>query len=200
MQKKVVLYARVSTSKDQNTEVQFHELRRFVVARGWQVVEEISDTGFSGKTDKRPGLKRLMELVRSRRTDIVVVVKLDRLFRSIQNCVVTLNEFTDLGVEFVAVSNQIDLTTATGKFFAHQLAAFAELEANLIRERTIAGLDFARANGKRLGRPPLNLGDHIRTLRAEGLSYRNIQKRLQCSSWLVRKALKDARKSPLESP
>lgn len=82
--KKVLIYARCSTTQhDQRPEVQVEELRRYCEARGFEVCEEVVDHGFSGSTEKRPGLKRLQELVRSRKVDVVVVVKLDRLFRSV---------------------------------------------------------------------------------------------------------------------
>lgn len=151
---RVLTYSRVSTSnKDQNPEVQFHELRRYCAARGWEVVDEIVDHGFTGSTDNRPGLKRLLALVRERRVDVVVVVKMDRLFRSLKHLVATLEEWQALGVQFVATKDNIDYTTPSGRLFAQILGSLAEFEKSLLIERTRMGLDHARAMGKTLGRP-----------------------------------------------
>lgn len=87
--KRVLIYARCSTKREQNPEVQLEQLRKFVSARDWEVVEEIIDTGYSGTSENRPGLKKLMAMTRSREVDIVVIVKLDRLFRSLKNMVNT---------------------------------------------------------------------------------------------------------------
>ncbi len=76
---RAITYSRVSTSHhDQNPEVQCAELRRYCSARGWAITEELIDHGFSGGSDQRPGLKRLLELARARAVDVVVVTKLDR--------------------------------------------------------------------------------------------------------------------------
>ena len=169
MNKRVVLYARCSTTRDQNPEVQLAELRRFCIARDWQVIEEITDHGFSGSNADRPGLKKLLRLVRERQVDVVAVLKLDRLFRSLKHLVVTVEEFEELDVEFVSVKDQLDLTTSAGRLLRNLLACFAEFEAALIRERTLIGLDHAVAMGKTLGRPP-KVGTHkIVELRKSGL-------------------------------
>jgi DNA invertase Pin-like site-specific DNA recombinase len=191
-------YSRVSTSdKGQNPEVQAAELRRYTAARGWTLAEEIIDHGFSGGTDQRPGLKRLMALIRAREVDVIVVTKLDRFARSLKHLVSALDEFTALGVLFVSVGDQIDLTTASGRLMLHLLAAFAEFERALIRERTLMGLAHAKSCGKVLGRPKTRDDDAILRLRAEGLSYSQIQKRLGISRPAIHRALKSAgTKSP----
>lgn len=199
MSKRCVLYARVSTRRDQHTESQLRALRDYALARGWRVIEEATDEGFSGKSEKRPGYKRVMELVRKRRVDVLVVTKLDRLFRSLRSIVTTLQEFNDLGVEFVSINDQLDLTTASGRLMLHIVAAFAEFELALVKERTFAGLENAVAKGKKLGRPRLGLDEEIIRLRASGWSYRSIQDGLQCSSSVIRRAILSASKSPLEN-
>lgn len=194
-QRIVALYARCSTTKDQQPEVQLSELRKFCEARGWNIAHEFVDQGFSGSTDKRPDLKRLMDLVRRRKVDVVIVVKLDRLFRSLKNMVMTLQELEDLGVEFVSLRDNVDLTTASGRLMLHLLSAMAEFERSLISERTTAGLDYARSIGKRLGRPKSVDVYEIRNLRASGLSFRQIMKRLNCSMGAVNRALGGAPKT-----
>jgi DNA invertase Pin-like site-specific DNA recombinase len=190
--RRVVTYARCSTSRDQKPEIQLEELRRYCSARGWQVVDEVIDHGYSGTRSDRPGLKRIMELARSRQVDVVVVVKLDRLFRSLKHLVITLQEFTELDVDFVSIKDQIDVTTASGRLMLHLLAAFAEFERELIVERTILGLEYAKSQGKRLGRPPENTFGQVAKileLRDEGLSYTAVAKRLGITKSAVYRAI-----------
>src|SRR5271166_5439709 len=96
---KALAYTRVSTH-DQNPEIQITELRSYCISREWTIAEEIVDHGFSGGSDQRPGLKQLMAMVRSRKVDIVVVTKLDRMARSLRHLVSLLDEFSSLGVKF----------------------------------------------------------------------------------------------------
>lgn len=189
---RAVIYARVSTSHhDQKPEVQVEHLRKFCRAREWEIGHEIVDHGFSGSNDRRPGLRQLMQLVREREVDAVVVVKLDRLFRSLKHLVVTLEEFEALGVAFVATKDAIDWTTPAGRFFCQVLGSLAELEKSILVERTLMGLEHARAKGKRLGRPTLNVEEKVRALRRQGRTYREIQSKLKISPGTVRNCLKD---------
>jgi DNA invertase Pin-like site-specific DNA recombinase len=198
---KALTYSRVSTAdKGQNPEVQAAELRRYCVAREWAITEEIVDHGYSGGTDQRPGLKRLMALVRSRKVDVVVVAKMDRLFRSLKHLVTTLDEFSALGVQFVSIGDQIDLTTAGGRLMLHLLGAFGEFERALIRERTMAGLAYARSQGKKLGRPITRPDDAILQLRSEGASYTAIQRKLGVSRPAIRRALLAAAAASTKTP
>lgn len=193
--KRVLLYARVSTShREQKPEVQLYEMRKFCEARGWEVVEEIVDHGYRGATDNRPGLKQLYKLVRGRKVDVIVVAKLDRLFRSLKHIVLSLQEFSDLGVDFVSLREQIDMTTAGGRLMTHIVGAFAEFEKDLIRERTMDGLDYAVSQGKVLGRPETKDSARILELRAQGMSYRKIAKELNCSQGAVCRAIDAASK------
>ena len=188
--KKVVIYARCSTVHDQNPEVQIKQLREYCGARGWEVTKEIMDHGYSGSSEKRPGLNEVLFLVRSKVVDVVCVVKLDRLFRSLKHLVTTLHEFEELRCEFVSISDNLDMTTAAGRLHFQILGAFGEFEKNLIRERTLAGLAYAVSKGKVLGRPKLNLDKEIVKLRSEGRTYREIEKVLRCSSTVVKRAIR----------
>ena len=194
---KTITYTRVSTDdKGQNPEVQSAELRRYCLARGWEITEEIVDHGYSGGTDQRPGLKRLIAAVRSREVDAVIVVKLDRLFRSLKHLVATLEEFQSLGITFVATKDNVDYSTPAGRFFVQILGSLAEFEKSLLRERTMMGLAHARAVGKKLGRPATTDNATIIELGKAGLSYRAIQKRLGVSAGAVWRAMSGAPKSP----
>lgn len=131
-----------------------------------------------------------MALVRSRKVDIVVVTKLDRFARSLKHLVGMLEEFKDLNSRFVSLNDQIDMTTASGRLMLHIIAAFAEFELALVRERTMAGLAYARSQGKKLGRPPLHDRQAILSLRSGGMSYREIARTLNCSVSSVTDALR----------
>lgn len=153
LQVRVLTYSRVSTERDQDPQAQRTELAQYCQARSWQVIEEIIDHGYSSGTDNRPGLKRLLTLVRARKVDVVIVTKLDRIARSLKHLVGMLDELQELGIQFVSIHDQIDLTTASGRLMVHVIAAFSEFERALIRERTTLGLAYARSQGKQLGRP-----------------------------------------------
>ena len=186
----VATYSRVSTQRiDQKPEVQVHELRRYCKARKFKIAHELVDRA-TGSTDDRVGFKKLMALVRSREVDAVIVVKLDRLFRSLKHLVNTLSEFEALGVKFIATRDQVDLTTPAGRLFIQILGSLAEFERELIRERVLLGLDHARRSGKVLGRPKVSDDVQIRTLRSQGMSYRKIEKQLEVSSGAVWRALR----------
>jgi len=196
MNARIAIYARVSTSHhDQKPEIQTNELKRYCLARGWQNFEEFVDHGYSGGSDNRPALKRLLSLARSREVDVIIVTKLDRLFRSLKHLVTVLDEFSAFGIQFIATKDAIDWTTPTGRLFTQILASLAEFEKELIRERTLAGLAHARSTGKRLGRPTLHDHDEIRRLRAHGLSYRAIVRKLQVPMGVVTRAIKTAPKT-----
>src|SRR6202521_305311 len=145
------LYQRVSTL-DQNPENQALELRRYIAARGWSTVEYV-DRGVSGAKDRRPALDRLLIDARRRRFDVLVVWRLDRLGRNLRHLITLLEELQALGIAFVSLNEGIDATTPAGKLQMHILGAIAEFERARIAERVKAGLQRARAQGKRLGRP-----------------------------------------------
>jgi DNA invertase Pin-like site-specific DNA recombinase len=148
---KAAIYARVSTL-DQEPENQLQELRRYVQARAWTAVEYV-DRGVSGAKDRRPALDSMLTDARRRRFDVVVCWRLDRLGRNLKHLITLLEELQALGVAFVSLAEGIDATTPAGKLQMHILGAIAEFERERIRERVLAGLQRARGQGKRLGRP-----------------------------------------------
>jgi DNA invertase Pin-like site-specific DNA recombinase len=151
---RVAIYARVSTT-DQEPENQLHELRQYVAARGWTPAEYV-DRGISGSKDRRPALDALVRDARRRRFDVLVCWRLDRLGRNLRHLVTLIEELQALGIAFVSLGEGIDCTTPAGKLQLHILAALAEFERERIRERVLAGLARARAQGQRLGRPRLH--------------------------------------------
>jgi DNA invertase Pin-like site-specific DNA recombinase len=111
------------------------------------------DRGISGAKDRRPALDQLSADARRRRFDVVVCWRLDRLGRSLRHLIAMLDEFQALGIAFVSLGEGIDATTPAGKLQMHILGAIAEFERARIAERVKAGLQRARSQGKRLGRP-----------------------------------------------
>jgi DNA invertase Pin-like site-specific DNA recombinase len=148
---KAAIYARVSTV-DQEPENQLQELRRYVEARGWTAVEYV-DRGVSGAKDRRPALDQMLGDAKRRKFDVVVCWRLDRLGRNLKHLITLLEDLHALGIAFVSLAEGIDATTPAGKLQMHILGAIAEFERERIRERVMAGLQRARTQGKRLGRP-----------------------------------------------
>jgi DNA invertase Pin-like site-specific DNA recombinase len=173
---RVAIYARVSTiGNGQSPEMQTRELREYCKRRGWKLAGEYVDDGISGTKDSRPELNKLMADAHRRRFDAVVVWRFDRFARSVSHLLRALEHFKALGIEFVSLSEQVDTSTPTGKMIFTVLGAVAELERSLIAERVKAGLRNARAKGKHLGRPRLDVdAARIGSLRAQGLSWREI--------------------------
>ena len=181
------LYGRVSTT-DQNTDNQLVPLRAFASARGWTVIE-FTDVA-SGARERRPGLDELLNAVRSRKVDIVICAKLDRLARSTHHLVTLAKEWETLGVDLIVLDQAIDTTTPTGRLLFHVLAAIAEFERDLIRERVKAGMDRARAKGVRLGRPRKRVPeDKLETLRHDGTSIGKMARQLNVSRATIRRRL-----------
>ena len=139
----LVGYARVSTL-DQNLDLQLHALKK-------EGCIKIFNESVSGSKKDRKGLKEVMQYLRP--NDILIVWRLDRLGRSLKDLIEIVTELNNRNIGFRSIEDSIDTTTSTGKFFFHVTGAFAELEHNLIRERTMAGLKAARARGKIGGRP-----------------------------------------------
>ncbi len=196
---RAAIYARCSTATgDQKPEVQLEELRRYCHTRNWILTEEIVDYGYSGGTANRPGLKKLKSLTHERKIDVVVVVKLDRLFRSLKHLVVTLQDFTELGVEFISLKDQLDMTTASGRLLVHIIGAFAEFEKSLISERTKMGIEHARSKGKKIGRPKASaiIPHMILNLRKQGMSYREICRKTGYSMGMVTRTIQAHLKPP----
>ncbi len=177
---RVAIYARVSTKNNgQDPDTQLMALRDYAKARKLEIFSEDADNGISGSKDSRPALNSLMADARKRRFDAVLVARFDRFARSTRHLVLALEEFNALGVDFISLSESIDTSTPMGKMVFTVIAAVAELERSLIRERVIMGLQRAKAQGKRIGRPAVNLdSDKLLALREEGLSYRAIARQL----------------------
>jgi len=173
--RRVGLYCRVSTT-GQTAENQLLALRAFATARGWAVTEFV-DHGVSGAKEKRPALDALHAAVRGRTLDIVACVKLDRLAPSVHHLVAMVREFEALGVDLVVLDQAIDTTTPAERLLFHVLASISEFERDLIRDRVLAGLKRAKAQGVRLPRAVVDVL-RARAMLADGKSLRQVSKAL----------------------
>jgi DNA invertase Pin-like site-specific DNA recombinase len=135
-------YARISTVK-QNLDIQREQLKK----AGCQ---EIFCDIQTGKDKSRPGLNDLMKVLRS--DDSLIVVKLDRLARSMRDLLQLIEEIAQKNVFFMSLGDQVDTSTPAGRFFIHIIGSLGEMERELIRERTIKALEHARTLGKIGGR------------------------------------------------
>ncbi len=169
MEMKIAIYTRVSTTQ-QTTSNQVLTLKKFIQSKGYkfEVFEEVQS---SRKT--RPVKKKLLNDLRKKLYDGVVVYKLDRWARSSRELILEVNELINKGITFMSYSENLDFNTATGKLHFNILSAFAEFERELIRERTLEGLNRAKQQGKTLGRPKgskdkkkrSKAGYHLRSIR-----------------------------------
>jgi DNA invertase Pin-like site-specific DNA recombinase len=136
-------YARVST-EDQDLALQLDALNKAKCKKFYQ--EKIT-----GRTKERPEFQKLLDNLRPK--DVIIIWKLDRLGRSLKDLVQLVNEIQEKGAGLKSLHDNIDTTTPQGKLTFHIFAALAEFEADMIRERTHAGLKAARARGRKGGRP-----------------------------------------------
>src|SRR3712207_6574399 len=142
----LVGYARVST-QDQSPELQLDALRQ-------AGCEKIFTEKASGAQRDRPELKAALGFMRQSAGDVLVVWKLDRLARSLKQLIETVEDLERRGIGFRSLTEQIDTTSPGGRLVFHIFATMAEFERSIIRERTCAGLDAARARGRKGGWPP----------------------------------------------
>ena len=186
---RAALYARVSTHDQQTLPLQIRVMREYAAKRGWTIVTQVKEVG-SGAA-QRELRETLIAAARRREIDVVLVWRLDRWGRSVADLVSTLQELQHLGVGFVSLTEALDLTTPAGRAMAGLLAVFAEFEGEILRERVRAGLDHARQQGKRLGRPPsvVHQAAEARKLHRQGISKSQIARQLNIGRTSVRRLL-----------
>ena len=189
--KQVAIYSRVST-KEQDPDSQLFILRKYTASRGFKIYREYVDI-ISGDTEERTEYKNLFDDVRKRKVDIVLVWRFDRFARSTRMLLSALDEFSNLGVDFISYQENIDTTSPFGRAIFVIVSAIAEFEKALIIQRVKAGLEKARAKGKRLGRPPLTSAqiEKILMRQEENLSIRQIAKVEGISVGVVHKYLRN---------
>ncbi len=148
--KRVAIYCRVST-EDQSLEHQRAVLVEKCKRENWAY--EVYEEKVSGSKTSRTVLDLMMQKVRNREYDMILVLKLDRLGRSLKHLLQLIEEFRNRKVQFMCISPEVDTESAQGRFFLQIMGAVAELERSMIRERTIAKLRYLQSQGVKLGRP-----------------------------------------------
>lgn len=149
---KVGIYCRVSTD-EQFADKQEHICLEHCDRKGFVVYKVYKDV-ISGTTTSRPAFNELLEDMRTNKFDAVMVTKLDRLGRSLQHLLSLFDEFQRKGIQFIATTQNIDTTSATGRLQLQIMGAFAEFERNLISERTIEGLKRRKAGTRGKDKKP----------------------------------------------
>lgn len=144
---KVAIYCRVSTD-EQDADKQDFICQEYCKRMNHEVYKVYKDV-ISGSTTSRPAFNQLLEDMRAFKFEAIVVTKLDRMGRSLQHLLSLFDEFSRKNVSFVAVTQNIDTTTASGKLQLQIMGAFAEFERNIISERTKEGMRRAIGVGKR---------------------------------------------------
>jgi DNA invertase Pin-like site-specific DNA recombinase len=188
---RVAIYCRVSTA-NQSVDPQESALREYTERRDWTQVRVYSDRAVSGAQDRRPALDDLMQDCRRDAVDVVLVWRFDRFGRSVRHLIDALEEFRQLKIDFISVTEAVDTSTPAGRLFFSMIAVFANFERDIIAERVKLSLEEARRKGKRLGRPPASVSPemaaHMRADRTRGkLSLRRIALKHGVTLWRVQK-------------
>jgi len=186
--RRAAIYTRCSTA-EQETDMQETELLEYCEKRGWSYTV-YSDRGQSGAKNDRPALNQMLNDLRRRKVDVVVVWALDRLARSLKQLLTIAEECRSLNADLVSLRQNIDTTLPAGRFTFQILGAVSELERELLRERVKAGMAHARRNGKHMGRPALRRFqpseiERIRELRSKGVSVRRLASDFGTTQWMV---------------
>ncbi len=183
---RVAVYVRVSTN-EQETDMQEAELREYVEKRDWDCTV-YRDKGQSGAKNDRPALNSLLNDLRKRKVDVIVVWALDRLARSLKQLLSIAEECRSLGVDLVSLKQNVDTTLPAGRLTFQILGAIAEFEREMLRERVKAGMAQARRAGKRVGRPAKRLFhradiERMKSLRSQGMSVRQLASKFDTTQW-----------------
>src|SRR6202163_587240 len=198
---RVAVYSRVSTHHGQDPELQLRELREYCASRGLTIAHEYTHVGYSGCKESRRALNQLMADARRRRFDAVLVWKLDRYGRSLRHLVNALAELEALGLSFISLRDNLDLSTPSGRLMFQIIGAMAEFERSLIQERVKAGLRNAKAKGKRLGRPRVIVDEiAILAMRDSGASWRTVSGKLGIGLGTAHRIAQPRSKNPCGTP
>ena len=182
MVRKVAIYCRVSTL-DQTVDNQLIELRDHFSKMGWEITREYSDEGLSGtlSRDKRPALNSLIKDAYRKRFEAVVCWDISRIGRSMKELVLFLSDMKDRDIGIVSVRQGFDTSTTMGEMMFQFVGILSAWEREMIRERTIAGLERAKSEGKTLGRKKV-INDEITT---KIIELRNAKKSIRAIASVV---------------
>lgn len=194
--RRVGLYARVSTT-DQNLEWQVDAIRKECGYLQWPIVAEYTESRSGKLGAPRPQWEQLRKDARARKFDCVAVWAIDRMGRSVLSISDAVQEFIALKIKLLVVKDNFDVEDPSGRFMATILAGMAELERDMISERTKVGLDGARARGVRLGREWTKIpAAGIRQVIAGERSAANLARELGLAATTVRNRVRMAKKDP----
>jgi DNA invertase Pin-like site-specific DNA recombinase len=195
--KRAALYCRVSTV-DQHPETQLSELRQFAANKGFQVVGEYTDLGYSGARARRPELDRMMDDARRHKFDVLLVWACDRLARSTKHLLQTIDELNGMGIQFLSQREAIDTEGPLGRAIIVIVSAMAELERCIIVERVKAGMRRARLEGRQIGRARLDVNrEQIIQDRRSGMSLTQVAKKHGVSRASVCRLVKESGRNAL---
>jgi len=193
--KRAAIYLRVSRS-DQRSSLQLDATTAIANQRGWPIRARFVDEGISGSHDRRPGFQSMLAAAHAGDFDVLLVYRADRLFRSSTELVRTIDELAAINVGFVSATEIFDTTTPNGRLLLQIVAAFAEFERNVLRERTRDGLAAARRRGAHLGRPSVEVPPDklaaAAAARAQGRAWRAIAAELDVPERTLRRRVRDA--------
>ena len=185
-----ILYARTSTNRQESgLESQIRALRSFAEQKTISTFDVFSDEGVSGAKASRPGLDQAMQAIRAGKYEGIIVYSFSRFARSTKHLLEALDEFQQLNVGFISLSESIDTKSAIGKALFTIISAISQLERELISERVKNGLNNAVAKGKRLGRKRTRNSMLIRELASKEYSHREIAALVGCSKTTVHRVL-----------
>lgn len=160
---RTVGYIRVSSQEQAehgvSLDMQRAKIEAYCQLKDLQLVEVIEDAGLSAKNLKRPGVQRIIELARSKQIDAVVILKLDRMFRSVVDAIEVTRNFDKWGVALHSLAENLDTNSAMGRFFFTLTAALAEMERGIVSERTKQALSRKKERGERIGEVPYGYSD-----------------------------------------
>ena len=190
---KTAIYMRVSTTL-QTTENQLIPLTEYAKRMGLEIVSVYKDEGISGVKSKRPALNEMLKDAVKGKFSQILIYDISRRGRSLKELINLLNDFNQLKIRLVFLQQGIDTSTSTGQMMFNLLGVFAEWERNTIVDRVNAGLDRARLEGKKLGRPTTindSVINAVRLLRSKSLGIRKIATELKVGVGTVMKILND---------
>lgn len=182
MNKKVCLYARVSTDQQSTgLEAQVRALKEYCSLNKITEYELFTDEGISGTKSSRPALDRMMNTVKNNEVECVVVYSFSRFARSTTHMLHGMEVMKAHNTNFCSLTERVDTNSPIGKAMFVIISAIAQLERDLIAERVRNGLANARAKGKLIGRKKMRDSDLIRKLLKAGMTYRAISEVAKCS-------------------
>ncbi|MCH8824256.1 MAG: recombinase family protein [Planctomycetes bacterium] len=156
MNNKAIGYVRVSTTDQADNgvslEAQRIKIEAYAAIHDLELVEVIADGGFSAKSLARPGMAKLLKIIRGRKINVIIIAKLDRITRSVRDLGELVDLFKRSGVEFASVADHIDTSTASGRLVLNVMGSVSQWEREAVGERTSEALAVMRSNGKRISR------------------------------------------------